>query len=93
MSEYTLELAFDTDDPEFCRGFEAADVYNAVRRFAEREAPDDDGPPETWTETVHATNAEMVLRIAERLGVRAHSDEVGDGWMHVVFTRQPELAR
>jgi hypothetical protein len=86
VTEYGLELGFDTDDPEFCRGFEAADVYNAVKRFAESEAPDD-GPPETWTETVHATNAEMMLRIAERFGMGVHSEEVGGGWMHVVFTR------
>jgi hypothetical protein len=88
VAKYSLELAFDSDDPEFCRGFEAADVYNAVRCFAEREDPADSGPPEEWTETVHATNAEMILRIAERFDLSVRSCEAGNGWLHVTFWRE-----
>lgn len=89
-SGYSIDLLFDTDDAEFCRGFEAADVYNAVQVFAERERPDDDGPPETWVATVHATNAEMMLRIAERHSLSVRSEEAGNGWLHVVFTDDRE---
>lgn len=85
VTDYSLDLAFDTDSPEFCRGFEAADVYNAVQRFSEGEQNADDDPPGQMIVTVHATNAEMMLRIAERFGLAVHSEEVGDGWLHVTF--------
>lgn len=79
---YALDLAFDSDDPEFCRGFEAADVYRSAQLFAADQIP---GP--TLTQTVHATNAEMMLRIADRLGLAVRSEEVDDGWLFVTYAR------
>lgn len=54
MSEYSLLLAFDVDDPEFVRGFECGRVWV-------RAQEDDD----EFMVTVHLTNAEMMLRISE----------------------------
>jgi hypothetical protein len=86
MNEFTLELAFDTDDPEFCRGFEAADVFQAVRRFSAGEMIYEDDVPGALTETVHASNAEMMLRIAERFSLVVCSEEIGGGWLRVSFS-------
>lgn len=82
---YALDLAFDTDDPEFCRGFEAADVYRDCERFAAGGGGRACDEPGTLGATVHATNAEMMLRIAERFDLRVQSHEVGDGWLEVTF--------
>lgn len=79
---YELDLAFDSDEAEFCRGFEAADVYRSAQLFAANQIP---GP--TLTQTVHATNAEMMLRIADRLSLIIRSEELGDGWLFVTFAR------
>lgn len=89
MSEWSLDLAFDVDNAEFVRGFEAADVYNAARRFSEGEQIHDDDAPGTHSQTVHATNAEMMLRIAERFDLLVRSEELGEGWLQVTFSRRP----
>lgn len=72
---YAPLLAFDTDDPEFARGFEAGRLWTLLR-----ESPD-----EPIDANVSATNAEMVLRIAEATGRRVHSEELGLDWLHVRF--------
>jgi hypothetical protein len=51
---WQLALAFDGKHPEFLRGFEAGDIYRALL--------DNPDPLDTW---VLASNAEMMLRIAE----------------------------
>jgi hypothetical protein len=86
---YSLTLRWDTDDPEFNRGFEAGEVFCNARAFAAGEQRDCD-PDGQLVETVHATNALMMIRIAEAHGLAVRSEEVGDGWMHVVFTRTSE---
>lgn len=87
MGEYSLILSFDVDDAQFVRGFEAGDTYQLARRFAEGEMIHEDQGPDAFIETVHATNAEMMLRIAECHGLAVRSEEVGGGWLHVTFTR------
>jgi hypothetical protein len=72
------DLAFDTDDPEFCRGFEAARIYHDCERLV-------DSAGDALYATVHASNAEMMLRIAERFDLHVQSREVGDGWIEVTF--------
>lgn len=75
MSEgYELALAFDTDDPEFVRGVEAGKLYECVRTT--------DGSVE---QVIHATNAEMALRIAESCGRRVRCELVDGVWLNAIF--------
>jgi hypothetical protein len=76
MSEDLL-LAFDSESPEFVRGFEVGRIWEML-----------DSGSVVAGETVHATNAEMLLRIGESLGipVTAHPlDEPGGPWIVVTF--------
>lgn len=76
-NELSLVLAFDTDDPEFTRGFEAGQLWERIERdgFAEK--------------LVHAENAEMVMRIAEARGLTFTAEDAGDGWLHVALAPAP----
>ena len=79
MSEFGLLLPFDTDDEQFSRGFEAGRVWDLVgTAIVNEELPTD-------PVTVHAANAEMMLRIAETHGVTVTSTDLDDTWMEVVF--------
>ncbi len=69
-------LPFDTDDPEFARGFEAGRLWTLLR-----ETPD--APLEA---NVCVENAEMVLRIADASKREVRSEELGDGWIGVTFS-------
>jgi hypothetical protein len=73
VSDWSLLLAFDSDHPEFVRGFEAARLWEHARA--------DHAP---WERTVHATNTEMVMRIAEATG-REFRAELDGEWLHVRF--------
>jgi hypothetical protein len=69
-------LPFDTDEPEFVRGFEAGHVWTKLRGSDERQF------------SVHADNAEMMLRIAEALDLCVSSEDLdgSDGtWLEVTF--------
>lgn len=68
-------LPFDTDDPEFARGFEAGRLWSLL---SERR----DDPVE---EMAHASNAEMFLRIGEALGRPVRSEELDDRWLAIFF--------
>jgi hypothetical protein len=70
-------LAFDTDQPEFARGFEAGRIWELLGA-EDLELPTD-------PVMLHAANAEMVLRIAESRGLSAQSKEIGDDWIEVTF--------
>jgi hypothetical protein len=89
---YGLVLAFDTDDQEFLRGFEAASVYCDARSLAAGEQVHEDDKPGMLRATVHATNAEMMLRIAEAHGLHVRSEDIAEGWLEVTFTRTPDCA-
>ena len=52
---FGLLLAFDTDDAEFARGFEAGRIWAALQLQ----------PNEPQQVIVHASNTEMALRMAE----------------------------
>lgn len=73
---HSLLLAFDTESKAFCRGFEAGHLWTRVRYG-------DLGP-----HTVHATNTEMVLRMAEACDLDVRSEIVDDCWMHVEFAHR-----
>lgn len=73
MSGYKPLLPFDVDEPEFVRGFEAGHVWTKLRETDERHF------------TVHASNAEMMLRIGEANEMQVRSEELGDDWIEVEF--------
>jgi len=74
-THWGLLLPFDTDSHDFVRGFELGRLWWILHT--------DSG--EVW-ETVHASNAEMILRIGEATGREVFSEEVGDDWLHVQFS-------
>jgi hypothetical protein len=72
---HSLVLAFDSDQREFARGFEAGALWEALRSdAAELQA------------TVHASNTEMVVRMGEALGRQVEGDQVDADWTSVRFS-------
>lgn len=71
---FGLRLAFDSDDPEFTRGFEIGRYDTLLQR---------DGAAEGY---LHPENAEMALRLAEAHGCEVKAEDIGYGWMWVTFT-------
>jgi hypothetical protein len=70
----TLLLPFDTDDPLFTRGVEVGRLWELLKTGEEVR------------ETVHATNAEMVIRLGEATGRDFETEEPFDGaWLRVFF--------
>ncbi|MEA2440667.1 MAG: hypothetical protein QOH76_2091 [Thermoleophilaceae bacterium] len=74
MDGYACALRFDTNASEFVRGVEVGRLWEIVNRS-----------DEAVEEFVHASNAEMVLRIAEATGRVARSEELDGGWLLVTF--------
>ena len=70
-SDYTLALAFDSDSPEFARGFEAGIVYSRSRAGL--------GQPGE-SEMVHASNTEMFMRMSEALDKPFLVEILDDEW-------------
>jgi hypothetical protein len=69
-------LPFDTDHPEFARGFEAGRIWAALQLH----------PDEPQQVIVHATNAEMAIRIGEATRRRVRGEESDDGyWITLDF--------
>jgi hypothetical protein len=67
-------LPFDTDDAEFARGFETGRLWALLR-----EADDE------VVETVHAANAEMILRLGEATGRHVQAVDLDENWIEVTF--------
>lgn len=67
-------LRFDNDDAEFARGFEVGRLW-ALLRATDGEI----------VETVHAANAEMILRLAEATNRRVRAVELDNHWIEVSF--------
>lgn len=63
---YTLILPFDSDDPEFVRGFEAGRMWQRIKN-----------DHTTWDEIIHASNAEMVMRMCEVQTRTFRAEETG----------------
>jgi hypothetical protein len=68
-----LVLPFDSDDPEFTRGFEAGRLWEQLSR------------DEAVEMAVHASNIEMVMRMGEAAGRIATGDDLADDWVLVRF--------
>jgi hypothetical protein len=75
MDGHSLLLPFDTDDPQFVRGFEAGRLWALLRA----------SPEESVEEYAHASNAEMILRLGEATGREVASDELGNDWLFIRF--------
>ncbi len=74
MNGFVQLLAFDTDDKEFARGFEAGRLWALARSEADE-----------LEETIRTTNSEMMLRIAEATGRPFSGESVGETWLLVRF--------
>lgn len=75
-SELECPLAFDTDEPEFARGFEVGFLWGRMVHESE------------IVQTIHAENAEMVIRMAEAYDTWTFTGEpVDERWMRVVLVR------
>lgn len=75
---YSLVLPFDSDNPEFTRGFEIGRIYGQL-----------DTRPPTLNGTIHATNAEMLIRVAEQAGYTYRGEPLGPDFLAVALERQP----
>lgn len=73
---HSLLLRYDTENPQFARGFEAGRVWGTLLADPERAI----------TETVHADNAEMFLRMGEATGRPVRSEELDETWLRVHFS-------
>lgn len=74
MDGFTCALQFDTSASEFVRGVEIGRLWEMLKL-----AP---GPVEEY---VHASNAEMILRLAEATGRAVHSEDLDETWLFVTF--------
>lgn len=74
MDGYACALAFDTTTADFVRGVEIGRLWETLKHS-----------PGSVEEIVHASNAEMVLRIAEAVGRPARSEELDETWLLVTF--------
>lgn len=71
---YGCALEFDTTTSDFVRGVEIGRLWEILKHS--------EGPVQ---EILHASNAEMILRVAEAAGRPAHSEELDDVWLLVRF--------
>ena len=70
----SLLLPFDNDNPRFVDGVEIGRLWEIVKRDYD------------VVETVHARNAEMVMRIAEATGRKFSAEHVDDTWIVVTLS-------
>lgn len=72
---FDLLLAFDSDDPEFIRGFEMGRMWALLRT--------DEGDTQDFM--IHANNAEMAIRIAEATDRPWRVLSQTDEWVDIEF--------
>ena len=75
MDGHGLLLPFDSDDPQFARGFELGHLWALLRELRD----------ETVTELVHASNTEMLIRIAEATGREFAAKILDETWLEITF--------
>ena len=73
---HELLLAFDTDGEEFVRGFEVGRLWMMLREFPDMEVE----------ETLHASNAEMLLRLAEATKRHVRTRDLDPTWVTATFS-------
>lgn len=74
-SGHACLLPFDTDDPEFARGFEAGRLW-ALLRTGDDEV----------VQCIDASNAEMAMRLAEATERTVVATELGHDWLEATFS-------
>ena len=74
MEGYSLVLAFDNTTEDFARGVEVGMVHQRLR-----------SEPLPVSATMHATNAEMAIRMAEAHGCPFRAEPLSDDWLAVWF--------
>jgi hypothetical protein len=72
----TLLLRFDTDDPEFARGFECGRLWALLREEPEAE----------MSEYVRVGNLEMLLRLGEATNRTVQTEDADPAWVLATFT-------
>lgn len=75
MPDWTLLLPFDTDNPEFARGFEAGRIWERIKT-----------DQTNWDTTIHNTNAEMVIRMCEIQDRIFRAEMVNDDYVNVFIS-------
>lgn len=84
-------LPFPTDDPSFVLGFEAGGVWRALEGAMNGRAAVAtlglEVPEGSWLvkQTVHASQAEMMLRMAEAKGMALEWRELDETWAEATF--------
>lgn len=71
---HELYLAFDSDSPDFVRGWEGGKLFEEMH-----------WQPGEIIQTIHADNAEMVMRMCEKLSRDFRATEVDGTWIEVVI--------
>jgi len=69
---FNLLLAFDTQEPEFARGFEAGRMWERIKN----DQTDCD-------EIIHASNAEMLMRMCESQERTFRAEDLDDEYVQV----------
>lgn len=77
MARWECQIEFDSDDPEFARGWEAGKVHGALG-----------SKPTMYECLVHEGNREMMNRIAAGHGYRLAFVREGRGWAKATFLRR-----
>ncbi len=74
---HSLVLAFDTSASDFVRGVEVGRLWEQLKS------------DEPVVQEIHASNAEMLLRMAEATGRLLRADELDDTWLLAHFDAPP----
>ena len=80
-TEYQKVFEFDTDEPEFARGFEAGRLYTTIGDSL--FGPSD---LENYEFIIHHTNTELVMRMAEKFNLSFKATELDDLFTSVALT-------
>jgi hypothetical protein len=70
-ASYGLVLPFDTDDTEFVRGFEGGRLWEQLKTGEEIQ------------QTIHATNAEMAIRMCEEMEREFSAGVLDETWVEL----------
>lgn len=77
---YNLVLQFDTNSKEFTRGVEIGLLWAEL--FISN--------PQTFEATLHLSNCEMLLRVAESLNYSVSVKEICEVWLKAEFITQKQ---
>lgn len=79
MTDFSLLVEFPNQTRDFVLGFEAGKLWEQLQWAVAHG--------EQFEQTFHADNAEIVIRMCERLEVAHRADIVDDNWIHGYFDR------